>query len=123
MSCEIDFDYDNGPECFSETWRTARKEHMCCECGRKIQKGEKYKYESGIWEGRPESYKLCKSCHEVRSAFFCNWTYGCLWDDFEAHCTEVEELSEKSLGKLSPETREKVIAIWDSLTSLLEPKN
>lgn len=38
-------------EFFNETYHTARKEHCCECCERKIQIGERYSYQAGKFEG------------------------------------------------------------------------
>jgi len=53
------------PEAFRQITRTARKEHKCCECRRKIPKGTKYTYSSGIWDGTASDFKQCLSCSLV----------------------------------------------------------
>jgi len=45
---------------------TARKEHKCCECQGVIRAGEKYHKHHGIWEGEPETYKVCEDCESLR---------------------------------------------------------
>jgi len=47
--------------------RVARKEHRCGECGRMIQRGETYKVEAGVIDGRMEVYKTCAHCEEAES--------------------------------------------------------
>ena len=56
------------PEAFSTITRTAAIQHRCCECGAVIEKGDRYQYSSGIWDGRPDSFKQCLSCHELMTA-------------------------------------------------------
>lgn len=56
---------DNPPVCFSEKEVVARKEHSCCECSCKIEKGDKYILTKGIWQDGAASYKTCKACYEV----------------------------------------------------------
>ncbi len=60
--CSIDY-YD-GETCdfYSVKNPKARKEHNCCECGRKINIGEKYYYHSGSWGGDFQTYKNCSHC-------------------------------------------------------------
>lgn len=53
------------PSAFNETWRTARKEHWCCECHHLIQAGERYHYASGVWDGEGRSFKQCQDCAEL----------------------------------------------------------
>lgn len=61
------FSYDIGPpSVFRETHRTARKRHICCECGLPILPGERYQEYFGIWEGRPETKRTCAVCEWFR---------------------------------------------------------
>lgn len=74
-SCTID-DYEEAA-CSSTKLRKARKEHICCECGEKIQSGEQYEYVSGIWSGKPDEFKTCILCKRIREdLFYCGWIYG-----------------------------------------------
>ena len=61
MMCEM-------PSAFRTATRKAAKQHSCCECGAAIEKGEKYQYSSGIWDGKPDSFKQCMNCHEIMVA-------------------------------------------------------
>ncbi len=54
--------YDEGPSAWSESWRRARKSHKCCACHEAIPAGHRYHYASGIWDGRPGSFKHCARC-------------------------------------------------------------
>lgn len=63
------------PEAFCTKQRRARKEHKCCECYTKINKGDLYQYSSGIWSGEPSSYKQCSDCHTVCNALMCHSEY------------------------------------------------
>ena len=56
------------PVCMSTIMRKARKIHRCCECGGEIKVKDSYQYTSGIWDGRPSSFKQCKTCAEVFNA-------------------------------------------------------
>lgn len=56
------------PSAYSEKTRKARKEHKCCECGETIKKGAEYQYTSGVWDGRPDSFKQCINCAEIMHA-------------------------------------------------------
>lgn len=56
------------PSAFQQKWRTARKEHRCCECRRVIQPGDRYEHSSGVWDGSPDSYATCERCERIRSA-------------------------------------------------------
>ena len=50
--------------------RKAAKQHKCCECGDKIENGELYMYTSGVWGGRPASFKQCLTCNEIMIAAY-----------------------------------------------------
>lgn len=56
------------PQAFSSVNRKAAKQHRCCECDVIIEKGDKYQYSSGIWEGRASSFKQCLNCSEIMRA-------------------------------------------------------
>ena len=92
-SCLIVCDNDNGPKAFTEQNRKAKKRHTCCECGRIIEIGEIYRYESGIWEN-PESYKICLDCISIRDVYFCGYVYGQLWEEMN----EIIEQSDGNIG-------------------------
>ena len=55
---------DNGEYCdvWNVTWRRARKEHKCCECGEIINIGERYEYTFTVYEGAAASHKTCEFC-------------------------------------------------------------
>jgi len=53
------------PKTCNVTFRTARKDHRCCECRRPIVKGERYEYTSGVWD-EPASFKTCADCAATR---------------------------------------------------------
>ena len=78
-SCECD-----EPEVFITKYRKANKQHVCCECGSTIDRGEKYQYSSGIWDHRPSSYKTCEFCAEKREEIQdyadCCLPFGEMWE-------------------------------------------
>lgn len=55
------------PQCHTQKYRIARKEHKCCECQKLIVVGEKYSYSSGVWDGDPQSFKQCENCYIIAS--------------------------------------------------------
>lgn len=57
------------PDAFNSQTRKARKNHICCECRGRILAKEQYEYSSGIWEGRPDSFKTCLACIEAEKKF------------------------------------------------------
>lgn len=54
------------PQAYNHITRKARKDHRCCECRGLITKGETYEYHSGVWGGRPDSFKICAECNILR---------------------------------------------------------
>lgn len=56
------------PSCFNETYRKARKLHICCECRQEIKPGDRYRYTSGIWRDKPEAFKQCETCAAIFDA-------------------------------------------------------
>lgn len=85
MCCPLSSSDDGDrPECFRKSIRTARKDHQCYECSEPIARGQRYEHVSGIWDRRPETYKTCLSCVEIRDHFACNgFFYGQVWEDLE----------------------------------------
>lgn len=53
---------DNPPEAYWERCPRARREHKCYECRGTIKIGTHYTRCSGIWDRRPDSFKLCMRC-------------------------------------------------------------
>lgn len=58
------------PSCFRTVIRTARKDHVCCECRKQIHKHHLYEYSSGIWSGKPDHFKTCMLCVQVRDLVY-----------------------------------------------------
>ena len=54
------------PEAYIHVKPIARKQHYCHECHGTILKGEKYNKHSGIWDGRPDTFKICGECEYIR---------------------------------------------------------
>lgn len=53
---------DEHVDIWNQKWVTARKEHNCCECGKKIQHGNKYLRIETLYEGSWDRYSLCMVC-------------------------------------------------------------
>lgn len=66
-SCDVE-----RPSAFRQIHRKARVQHKCCECKSDIPRGTVYEYSSGIWEGRPYSFKTCLLCVELRDGYTIN---------------------------------------------------
>lgn len=48
-------------EVLTDENRKAKKPHICCECGRKIEKEETYNYQAGVGDGF-DTFKTCAHC-------------------------------------------------------------
>lgn len=57
------------PACTTTHYRTARRQHTCCECRAAIQPGTVYEYVSGVWGNRPDSFKTCMACIDARNFY------------------------------------------------------
>ena len=55
---------------FDATWPKARKGHDCDQCSRTIERGETYRAQSMIWDGRPSRSKICAQCAKFAEALF-----------------------------------------------------
>lgn len=64
-------DMDSGETCevWSETWITARKNHRCDSCDKRIRPREKYVRHFSIFEGYISTAKCCAKCKTDRDAF------------------------------------------------------
>jgi len=51
---------------YEASLRTARKAHVCYECARNIEKGERYESVAGVWNGEFSVYKTCPHCLSLR---------------------------------------------------------
>ena len=92
--CCID-DYDP-PAFYHDEIRTARKAHVCVECGETVNPGDKYEHVVGKWEGDFNTYKTCEFCLKIRRDFFtCGWIFGGMVENFyDCHGWDYRELPE-----------------------------
>lgn len=83
MNCVCDYD---PPSSYVPRMQTARKYHECSECKSLIQKGERYEYVFGVWDGRYAHFKTCPTCLALRDwvkahvPCFC-WSHGNMRSD------------------------------------------
>lgn len=76
-----------------ESEHTARKEHRCDECYRKILPGERYRRVWGIQVGEPTTIKTCAECNEA-AAWYCQ---HCDFSDEGWVCSELHiEIAEQA---------------------------
>ena len=68
--------------------RKARKTHSCHECGREIERTEKYLFEILVDDGRIRAIKTCAHCQVARAWLDeeCDgWVYGSIAQDIYDH--------------------------------------
>lgn len=80
-------------DCQGETVRRARKAHRCEECRGSIVPGELYTYVSGVWDGCPDSWRMCSACTDVMHAWYRfaraeqntpeDWSRGEMWESIQ----------------------------------------
>jgi hypothetical protein len=58
-------DEGEAPKFAKESFPIARKQHVCCECGSDIDKGEKYNKIKGFWDNF-QTFKTCLICSNIR---------------------------------------------------------
>jgi len=110
VCCPLQGNDGEGPSCHSQAIRKARKEHVCSECREPIPKGTKYDYSTGIWDGRPSSYKTCLLCVEIRDHFSCEgWIYEQLWGDLTENFFPDMKCGGLCMTGLSPDAKRKLI--------------
>ena len=121
MTCEI-YSADDAElyDFSSSVIHTARKPHICEECGRTIQVGEKYEACRGLYEKEWATDKTCVDCLSLRNTFFCSWIFGTIWEEFREWLRDWWWRDGKELWKLenlTPKAREHVLEIiseWEA---------
>ena len=108
--CPLQGNDGPAPSCSSRDVRKARKEHVCYECRGTIARGERYEYASGVWDGRPDSFKTCLLCAEIRDHFACEgWIYGEVWSDLRENFFPDMKAGGQCMAGLSPAAKQKLI--------------
>lgn len=72
----------------TEAQRLARKDHYCGECRRVIGKGERYTYETALFDGYVSTYKTCPHCVVARGWLLkqCGgWCWEMIKEDIGEH--------------------------------------
>lgn len=84
-------DDGEGWKVFRSEWRTARKQHACYDCGRKIEPGERYYFATGIsnddWR-RWDTYRECAHCQYAAKWLLAEcggYLFGGILEDLEEH--------------------------------------
>lgn len=110
MQCTIGGYYDGEGYMLKCHQPTARKEHRCGECGKLINKGEKYELYRGVWEGEIHCEKTCLDCVTLREAFYTKggYMFGNIKDAVREHVLyELHgDVSSDCILPLSPGARD-----------------
>lgn len=61
----VDYEWEDGTEPQSYRWQRARKEHECCACERKIERGRLYHYTASLCDGHWATYHHCARCWAI----------------------------------------------------------
>ena len=109
-SCAINIDSDGDTaSLFKSKIVTARKEHQCCECHRKIMLGEEYENVNGKWDFGFETDKTCLDCVSLRDVFFESWIYTQVWENFQDDFGYTDSvIPESCIAALTPGASAKV---------------
>lgn len=79
MECVCACDYAD--ETYQVWWQdvvTARKQHVCCECGETIEPGQKYESYRGLYDGYFNTHKTCIPCRDIRDSLCSSWMFETL---------------------------------------------
>ena len=90
MDCYCNYDR---PKVYVATIPRARKQHVCDECGRKIEPKERYERVFGVWD-YASNFLTCDRCMTLRQwvtnnvPCFC-WAHGNMLEDAEETIKEA----------------------------------
>ena len=104
----------------------AKREVDCSECGAVIAPGELHEKFDVLWasyrhpltaEKAYRSYRTCRDCHSIRTAFFCEgWFWTRIHEDLWKHIVDVDgELSEQHISELTPGARAVVCGMLEEM--------
>lgn len=99
----------------------ARKKHVCCECGREIDKNDSYERYRLVYDREISEFKTCVDCLSLRDAFFDSWSFTGIWGEFYEYVHEAygEEIKWSALSKLTDNAKDiafgYIEAIWNEI--------
>ena len=85
FSCGCDDGVSDLPSFYDQKTVTARKAHICEECGHEIGHGEAYQRCTGCWDHRVVTYCRCERCADLSAAFFDVGYCSAFGDLFESY--------------------------------------
>ena len=96
-------DYDGpAPSVYRKAVHTARTQHKCYECGRKIQPGERYENCFAVYDGAAVTSPTCSYCLDLRECVNAHvpclcWSHG----NIREECIETaQEYAHEAPGLL-----------------------
>lgn len=107
----------------------AEKEYTCCECRKKIDAAGRYELYSANYDDGISEFKTCVNCLSLRNAFFDNWVFRCIWDDFYEHVSEGrgDEIKWSALSKLTEAAKDMAFdcieTVWERIEEGEEDDN
>jgi hypothetical protein len=117
-SCEVPADVSFYSAFQKQKHPKARKVYKCYECGREIEKGEKYQKIVDFCEHKFSQYITCKDCLSVKEKFFTDGYYfGMVWEELEAHIREnlIRNFPWSCLTDLTKPARDKICEFIEEL--------
>lgn len=110
--CVLNYEGDEA-DMYVTKMPTARRGHICCECGQKIQRGEQYENVTMALDGDVSRYKTCLICVEIRTKFSCDgsWMFGTIWEELREY--GFPEMTTGCLDGLSAAAKRRLIEEWN----------
>jgi hypothetical protein len=103
---------DGRADLYESAIRTARKAHVCEECGKAIAPGERYENVEMLYDGDWSSNHTCLMCVEIRDHFSCGEgsCIGLLWSDLEENFFPDMKAGGPCMEGLSPAAKAELCA-------------
>lgn len=104
-------------EFLGEVTRKARKQRVCTECKRNIERGEFCETARGLEDGTPWVVRTCSDCLSIRDVFFCHgYAYNSILDDLRYHLEDVGgEVSSECILALTSQARDTVFGMIEKV--------
>ena len=119
MECAcFDADVDDYSTILEDKMVRARCPHFCCECGRVIEPGEKYRREKTVHDGICFTHKTCIDCSSIRDNLVCSFFWGDILELVQDGISDRQgNISESAISKLTPNARawvcERIESYWE----------